>query len=79
MKARSTKTQKIAWLIEHQDLWIGYPRPGRPHHLRHHDIIFRAMKKAGLYAPQVVAAEADLADLINTARRLRRAAYAQAA
>ena len=72
--SRPTKSPfaaKIRWLLENESLWRGYPKPRRPHMLKHHDIVFRAMQRAGLYARNVVAEEADIAELINQARRVR--------
>jgi hypothetical protein len=71
MKAHATKSDKVEWLLANPAVWEGYPKPKQPHCLDHHEIIFRAMKRAGLYARNVTAIECDLSHLINLARRRR--------
>jgi len=66
-KARSTPEAKIDWLLKHQQLWEGYPRDSG-HRVR----MFKAMCEAGLYAPNTHPMDANIAALVNEARKRRR-------
>lgn len=72
--ARTSRAQRVAWLLAHQDLWVGYSHtidnhvPKRP--------IIEAMRADGLYAPSTVWLDIDLDAIINLARQQRRNAAA---
>lgn len=68
-----TKSDRLNWLMEHPDLWEGYPKQfALPLAKSHYKRIFEAMKKAGLFAPTTQCCGLTIDKLIDQARFVRR-------
>ena len=70
-RPKTSTEEKIRWLLDNQSMWSGYPRPKQPHRLSHREYLLREMKRAGLYAGDIKAPEAQIGYLINVARKER--------
>ena len=67
-RPRTTWADRINWLLEHQAVWEGYPRP-ECNHLR---LIFMAMQCAGMFSPETHWCDCNIHGLICDARKVRR-------
>lgn len=65
---RTTRAEKIQWLLLNQKLWERFPRPG----INHSFLIFTAMQQDGLYSVSTRWTDADITGLISDARKQRR-------
>jgi hypothetical protein len=70
-RSKTSRQQKIDWLLAHQHIWTGYPKENSWKHAR---AILSAMIAAGLYSPRTNLLDAGLCRLISAARKTRRAA-----
>jgi len=65
---KSTRHDKLTWLLNHQDLWEGWEELGDPRKRE----IFDLMVKEGLVSEKTYWRDLNLTRLINEARILRR-------
>jgi hypothetical protein len=65
---KSTKADKIQWLLNHQELWVGWNDIGDPRHRE----IFNEMVKDGLLSEKSYWRDLSLTKLIYEARKIRR-------
>ena len=66
--ARSSRIDKVSWLLKNQKLWEGWQDIGDPRKRK----IFEAMLKDGLVSEKTYWKDLNLIGLIREARRLRR-------
>lgn len=67
---RSTRRQKIDWLLNNQSVWEGFP--GEDWKTKGPKEVFSAMQKSGLYSDRCHWTHADIHSLVSDARKERR-------
>jgi hypothetical protein len=65
---KSTRQEKVLWLLKHQNMWEGWKDKGDP---RQRDI-FDAMVRDGLLSEKTYWKDPNFTSLIYEARRVRR-------